>query len=425
MKLTKNNLISLLFSIHSIGVFSQATTGSPYSLNELGEISFKGNVSSLSLGGVDSAIDSIEFNINNPSSLAKLKTTNYLVGTFYKGTKVSNNNTSDNITTSNINYIAVGIPLKKFGLGFGVIPYSSAGFNLQTTDEYNTDNSIDTRFFVADGNINRVFLSLGIPIFKYLSLGASANYNFGKFDYEKYNLYDTVNYGILDSSTSEIKGYTYTFSSTLFVPIKDDISFTLLYSFDPEVKLDSFNRQSVFTSTSASITLESVGDFIDVDLNSKGLENTSLLVSQKNVYSFGLEKKNYWYLGIQYENKLSSKFENTFLNLNNVSYRDTNSFAIGGYIIPDNSSLTEYWKRVRYSFGIKNHEKSIIVNNLPVNQFSLNLGLGLPLTGLSKANLAIEIGKTGSKDNSIKENYFALRLGLSLNDIWFIKRKYN
>ena len=28
-------------------------------------------------------------------------------------------------------------------------------------------------------------------------------------------------------------------------------------------------------------------------------------------------------------------------------------------------------------------------------------------------------------ENIVKENYFALRLGLSLNDVWFIKRKYN
>ena len=425
MKLTKNNLFSLLFSMFSLGVFSQTTTGSPYSLNELGEISFKGNVSNLSIGGIDSVVDSIEFNINNPSSLAKLKSTNYLVGSFYKATSISNNNISDNITTSNINYIAIGIPLKKFGVGFGVIPYSSAGFNLQTTDEYNIDNSINTRFFVADGNINRVFISLGIPIFKYLSIGASANYNFGKFDYEKYNLFDTVNYGILNSSSSEITGYTYTLSSNVFIPLKNDLTVNLLYSYDPEGNLNSFNSQSVFTSTSASLTLESVGDFIDVDLNSKGLENTSLLVSKRSTYSFGLEKKNSWYLGFQYENKLSSKFQNTFLNISNVSYRDSNSIAIGGYIIPDYSSLTDYWKRVKYSFGVRNHEKSIIVNNLPVNQFSLNLGLGLPLSGLSKANLALEIGKVGNKDNTIKENYFALRLGLSLNDIWFIKRKYN
>ena len=28
-------------------------------------------------------------------------------------------------------------------------------------------------------------------------------------------------------------------------------------------------------------------------------------------------------------------------------------------------------------------------------------------------------------DNQLKESYFMLKLGLSLNDIWFIKRKYN
>jgi len=62
---------------------------------------------------------------------------------------------------------------------------------------------------------------------------------------------------------------------------------------------------------------------------------------------------------------------------------------------------------------------------LPVNQFSLNLGLGLPLSGLSKANFGLEFGKIGNDKNTIEESYFAMRLGLSLNDVWFIKRKYN
>jgi len=70
-------------------------------------------------------------------------------------------------------------------------------------------------------------------------------------------------------------------------------------------------------------------------------------------------------------------------------------------------------------------KKSIIINNLPINHFSLNLGLGLPLSGLSKANIGLEFGKIGDDKNSLRENYVALRLGLSLNDIWFIKRKFN
>jgi len=425
MKVNKNYFLLVSFIISSAFVFSQTNTGSPYSLNELGEINFLGNVSSISMGGIDSAIDSIEFNINNPSSLAKLKTTNYLIGTFYKTTGISNSVSTDNINTANINYIAIGVPTKRFGFGFGVLPYSSVGFNLQTTDDYNTENSINSRLFGAEGNINRAFVSIGVPLLKYFSLGATANYNFGKFNYEKFNLIENVNYGIFSISSSEISGFTYNFSSNLSIPLKNDFSLNLMYSLYPEGDLDSFNIESLYTSSTSSVSLESLGDFVDVDLNSRGLENTKLPVPKKSIYSLGLEKKNSWFIGLQYESKLSSNFKNDFLDTQNVSYRDANSFSIGGFIIPDSSSLISYWKRVKNRFGIKNEKKSIIVNNLPINQFSLNLGLGLPVAGLSKANLGLEIGRIGNDDNLIKENYFSLRLGLSLNDVWFIKRKFN
>ena len=425
MKVIKNYSLILSFIISISSAFSQTDTGSPYSLNELGEINFLGNVSNLSMGGVDAAIDSIEFNINNPSSLAKLKTTNYLIGTFYKSTGISNNVSTDNINTANINYIAIGVPTKRFGFGFGVLPYSSVGFNLQTTEDYNTSNSINSRLFGAEGNINRAFVSIGIPFLKYFSLGATANYNFGKFNYEKFNLIENVNYGIFSNSSSEITGFTYNFSSNLSIPLKNDFTLNIVYSLFPEGELNSFNIKSLYTSNTSAITLESLGDFVDVDLNSRGLENTNLPVPKKSIYSLGLEKKNSWFIGFQYETKLSSNFKNVFLDIQNVSYRDANSFSVGGYLIPDSSSLISYWKRVKYRFGIKNEKKSIIVNNLPINQFSLNLGLGLPIAGLSKANLGLELGKIGNDDNLIKENYFALRLGLSLNDVWFIKRKFN
>ena len=425
MKVIKNYSLILSFIVSTSFVLSQTNTGSPYSLNELGEISFLGNVSSLSMGGVDSAIDSIEFNINNPSSLAKLKTTNYLIGTFYKSTGISNSVSTENINTANINYIAIGIPTKRFGFGFGVLPYSSVGFNLQTTEDYNTENSISSRLFGADGNINRAFVSIGVPFLKYFSLGATANYNFGKFNYEKFNLIENVNYGIFSISSSKITGFTYNFSSNVSIPLKNDLKLNLVYSFYPEGDLNSFNIESLYTSNNSSISLESLGDFVDVDLNSRGLEKTKLPVPKKSIYSLGLEKKNSWFLGIQYESKLSSNFKNDFLDTQNVSYRDADSFSFGGYFIPDSSSLISYWKRVKYRFGIKNEKKSIIVNNLPINQFSLNLGLGLPVAGLSKANLGLEIGRIGNDDNLIKENYFSLRLGLSLNDVWFIKRKFN
>ena len=424
MRIDKRHILNFLL-FFPILTFSQNNTGSPYSLNELGELNFLGNVSSVSMGGVESSIDSIEFNINNPSSLAKLKTTNYQIGTFYKSTGISNSLSTDRYNSANINYVAIGIPVKNFGFGFGVLPYSSTGFSLQASESYSNDNSIDSRLFFADGNINRAFLSGGISLNKNISVGATVNYNFGKFSYQLFNQYDEVSYGIYSNSSSELSGFNYNLSTSFTLPLKDDLLISVVYNYHPSNKLKSNNSQSIFTATSSTLNTESLGDFVDVDLEGRQQRNTNLTIPQKSIYSVGLEKKNNWFVGIQYEDKLSSTFNNEFLNIENVSYRNSKVLSLGGYYIPDASSLTSYWKRVKYRFGIKNERKSIIVNNLPVNQFILNLGLGLPLSGLSKANLGLEFGKVGNDKNAIEESYFALRLGLSLNDIWFIKRKYN
>ena len=418
-------LLSVLLFCSSI-LFSQTNTGSPYSINELGEINFSGNVSNLSMGGIDVKIDSIEVNLNNPASYAKLKTSNYLVGTFLKTSNISNSISNENISSANINYIAVAIPTKKFGFGFGVLPYSSTGFNLQTNEEYNNANSLNTRLFAANGGINRVFFSIGFPLTKFLSLGLTSNYNFGKFEYESFDLYEGVNYGIYSNSSSEISGFTNQFSSNIEIPINRDLKFNIILSYSPSSILKSINTKDLYTSTTNLINANSLGDFVEVNLEERGLKSTELRVPKKYTYGIGLGDINKWFIGAQVEKKFTSNFENKFLNISNVDYRDTKSISIGASYIPEYSSLTSFWKRVVYRFGVKSEKKSIIVNNLPINQFSLNLGVGFPLAGLSKANVGFEFGQIGEESNLIvKENYFTLRLGLSLNDIWFIRRKYN
>ena len=69
---------------------------------------------------------------------------------------------------------------------------------------------------------------------------------------------------------------------------------------------------------------------------------------------------------------------------------------------------------------------SLIVNNIPLTETGISFGVGLPLGGLSNANVGLEISQRGQKEFGIlKETLIALRIGLSLNDVWFIKRKFN
>ena len=64
-----------------------------------------------------------------------------------------------------------------------------------------------------------------------------------------------------------------------------------------------------------------------------------------------------------------------------------------------------------------------------VDDFGISFGLGLPLgRKLSNLNLGFEFGKKGTTSNNlIQENYFNVRLGLSLiaagRQAWFQKRR--
>jgi hypothetical protein len=50
----------------------------------------------------------------------------------------------------------------------------------------------------------------------------------------------------------------------------------------------------------------------------------------------------------------------------------------------------------------------------------------LPFQGFSNINLGFEVGRRGTTNAGlIQEDFFSIRLGLSLNDRWFVKNKYN
>jgi len=67
----------------------------------------------------------------------------------------------------------------------------------------------------------------------------------------------------------------------------------------------------------------------------------------------------------------------------------------------------------------------LVVNNTNVNEFGISFGVGMPMgKELSTFNLGMELGKRGTINNGlVKENFFNFRIGLTLNDKWFSKRK--
>lgn len=112
--------------------------------------------------------------------------------------------------------------------------------------------------------------------------------------------------------------------------------------------------------------------------------------------------------------------------LDNVNFNKYKVYSTGGFYLPKYDSFTSFFDRVTYRFGLKYIDGGLEVNQQPIKDFGINFGLGIPVGRISKANIGFEIGQRGKNSfGLIKENYLNFMVGVSLNDLWFIKSMYN
>jgi len=420
-------VITLLVSAISM---AQNSTASPYSLGGLGDVTFRGNAINRMMGGISVFADSIHSNINNPASLGELKLTTFSVGVHYRNTQLISAETNEDVASGSLDYIAVSIPVKSFSFAFGVMPFSSVGYQLQSIEEEN-DITVLNRY-EGRGGVNKTFISLGFKVFKYLNLGGTMNFNFGSISSEASRQEENIDFGTFLNNRSQIRGVDFQLGAHLKIPLAKDFTVDAFGTYSPEHSLTSENEQ---TFTTRSVSSQSIGSIVEVDLSTQNLDNVDLTIGSKYELGIGFGKDKKWLIGAQYTAIDSGNFQNDFIQLNSVSYENGSRLSFGGYFIPNYSSITDYWKRIVFRAGFREETSGIIINNTSLKETGISFGVSLPLggyysaanvAGFSSLNIGFEFGKRGQNNNGlIQENYWALRIGASLNDLWFIKRKYN
>ena len=142
------------------------------------------------MGGLNIYSDSVHLNLTNPAAFSELKYVNYSVGVDYNNFNLISDNSNEKATTANMNYLAVAIPTKKLAFGFGIMPKSSVGYLLQSTD--NSTDPKQVNRYEGNGGVNTAFLTFGFKIFKKLRLGLSANYEFGNLEHSNSRYLDEI-----------------------------------------------------------------------------------------------------------------------------------------------------------------------------------------------------------------------------------------
>jgi len=429
--------VIVFIAVFAIKSHAQQGTASPYSFYGIGSLKFKGTVENRSMGGLSIYTDSIHTNLRNPASFTgnnlaifgnESRPVKFTVGGTYSSVNLKSDSGSDNSSSTTFEYLALNVPVGKLGIAFGLMPYTSVGYKLESL---NTDGNLLNRF-KGEGGLNKVFLGLGYQITSSLSIGIDANYNFGniqnstvEYQYDSEGI--STQYQSRESNRSDLSGLNFNLGLSYKTMISTDLEFVSGLTYTPKSDLASKNERMFSTITTETTGEEFVINTIDVDLDALNLLQTDLVLPSKFSIGAGIGKPRKWFLGAETAYQKISEFSNELYSSSATTYEDTYTIALGGFYIPSANSYSNYWKRVVYRAGFRAEETGLVLNNQSINEFGISFGVGLPLVnGLSNANLGVEFGKRGTTNsNLIQENFINFQISLSLNDRWFQKRKFN
>jgi hypothetical protein len=425
----KKNLFYIILSLISINSFSQGSA-SPYSFYGIGSLNFNGTTENRAMGRLSMVTDSIHMNFRNPASFTgnDLKAFNnegrlvkFTVSVGNSDINFKTQNASAKSTTTSFDYLGMSVPMGKFGMGFGLIPHSSVGYKLESLD----DADLIKYKYSGKGGLNKVLLGLAYQFSESLALGMNFDYNFGNIQNNGVEfLYDDnsepLDYHSREANRSDLSGFSYNLGIT-FKPMLTDL-----------IQLD-YNLNSDNSRTFSSIVINSNSgeeypiNEINVDLESLGLKETNLSMPSKTSIGLGIGKIKKWFIGTEYTFVNTSVFKSDLINIDNSSYEDGSTISFGGYFIPEFSSFNNLLKRIVYRSGIYFEKTGLIINDQSISEVGMTFGVGIPVGNMfSNLNLALEVGKRGTTDANLVEEKFAnLKMSLSLNDRWFVKRKYN
>ncbi|WP_428740737.1 hypothetical protein [Tenacibaculum sp.] len=412
-----------VFVCTASAVLAQRNSASPYSYFGIGENFEAVTVEQASMGGIGVAMkDNFHLNFTNPASNADLRAATYAIGGSLTFLTVKEQNTSQSGNSTNLRYISLGFPIgTKAGFSVGLQPFSSVGYSL-----LESNNDVEATLYRGEGGTNKIYASLGSYVYEGVSIGAEAAFIFGNIDNSILNQRADVMLATKYEESLNIRGGQFKLGAQYKKELKNKLELYTGASFTLSTDLTARGNEKMYSLTLSGTGLEVPRD----ELFNRSL-NGDINVPLKSVFGVGIGKVNKWYIGANQQFQGALKSDNVFVaNGNTYQYDDSKKFAIGGYYIPKINSISSYWDRVTYRAGLRFEDTGLLVktteNFTDVKDFGINVGLGLPLPKqLSNVNVGFEYGQRGTTSNNlIKENYFNVRLSLSLNSInWFNKRR--
>ncbi len=401
----------------------------PYSKYGIGELQNGNSTVLKGMGNITSAFENpYELNTDNPASYAFLKRTTFEAGMTASSRNVSSGGSSYTTGTATLSYLTIGIPVNKnAGLCFGFKPYSHSFYSLvDTIFSASSPLGETVRSYNGDGGMNYAFIGAAYQ-YKDFSIGINAGYMFGTVN-------KTTAVASIDTVLTD-KSYTADFATYNRIggiywkggamwEHKLDSNYTLRIGGTFTMSQNINERLDAYQTS-----IYNFGDTIVNDTSSYSGESKGKLKLPMS-YSIGvmLVKNGKWSIGADYTATKWSNFSSTpDVSMDSFIAKGSYKFSLGGEFTPDANNIRSYYSKITYRLGLYYGADYLTFQNTQLPVYGVTLGASLPFRrSFSHLHTSLDIGRIGTTTNNlIQETYVRFSLGMSFNDLWFIKRKYD
>lgn len=389
-------------------------TGSPYSLFGLGRLNEAAPGKTNAMGETGIALPmTTEINNLNPAAYATIPEKSFMFDLGGKGeaTTFSNSDGGQDVTTFSFSNIAFAFALSnKDGIGATLLPYSDVGYNITgITGDIEGSDGTYTSDVSGSGGLSNFTLNYGRKLGSRFNVGLGVNYLFGKIQEDEFA---TVGNDLLVVNE---KNYYRGFRFVAGAQGKFGKKFTLAMT----VKLPASIKGT------KDMTAYKVVDLIQTNLES------SVDVPMES-FKLPLEVTVGGYYKFNDSFGITADYKRSFWNSVNMEdhigrFVDQDFFGFGMEYMR-NKSQYYYYDSIRLRAGMNFDNGYLAVNDKRITNYKAVFGIGLPIPGrtASMINLTYGFGQRGAiSETLVKESYRTFSFNIVLQDIWFVKKKYD
>lgn len=426
MSIFRNYVIILIGVLLAVEATGQAAR-TPFTSFGIGEPYGTALINQQGMAGVGVSQPQFWFiNNQNPALLVyNSVNTTFQAGLITERRTISGDTLSETSQGGNMNYLVTAFPIKpgKWTTSVGLMPYTAVNYRLQYIDNIVGSTEEVSVVEEGEGGLSQLYWSNGVRLTKDLAIGAKASYIFSSIiNTYKNQLIDSsqpINYLAGIQEKSYVRDFTFgtglSFSKdSLFSRQRYRLSVGATYDFATDLNTKKTDR--IFRTNTA-------GDTTDVSVLPSSVNGSYSIPSSLTVGA-SISRGMRWSIGTEFSLQDWSTFKG--VNGREQELKQSWRAAVGAEIIPDPFDTEKYLKRMTYRAGVSMEENPFLANGNPVKDLGINFGFTLPAGRYNSVDLAFKYGKRGNKaENVLEETYFKIYFGITFNDQWFIKRRFD